>query len=126
MGNNQLLVQYRAIYNRILLCNHLLNLYTADVHAINYTEQKKFSNFNLNKGNFHCIIYKALQFHLSISSNTHRKQLINDQHNMCNMTSSSVSILRFLLNSWSRLIACNLKANIHRGVISNTCAHAHR
>jgi transposase len=36
---------------------------------------------------------------------------------------SSISILHFLLNNWSRLIACNLKANIHRGVISNTCAH---
>ena len=30
-----------------------------------YTEQKKFSNFDLNIVNFHWIIFKALQFHLS-------------------------------------------------------------
>ena len=47
---------------------------------------------------------------------------MSDHHDMCHMT-SSISILHFLLNNWSRLIACNLKANIHRGVISNTCAH---
>jgi hypothetical protein len=35
---------------------------------------------------------------------------------------SSFSILHFLLNNWSRLISCSLKANTHRGDISNTCA----
>jgi hypothetical protein len=35
---------------------------------------------------------------------------------------SSINILHFLFNNLSRLITCNLRANIHRGVISNTCA----
>jgi hypothetical protein len=55
----------------------------------------------------------------------HRKQYKNDHLNMCNMT-SSISILQFLLKNSSRLIACNLKANIHRVVISNTRAHENR
>jgi hypothetical protein len=43
---------------------------------------------------------------------------MSDHHNMCHMTSSISTS-----NDWSRLIACILKANIHSGVISNTCAH---
>jgi hypothetical protein len=50
-----------------------------------------------------------------LPSNTHRKQYMNDHHDMCRMTLWS-SILQFFLN----MIACNLKANIHRGGISCT------
>jgi hypothetical protein len=44
---------------------------------------------------------------------------------MYNMT-SSISILQFLLNNLSWLIACDLKANIHRDVISKTCTLENR
>jgi transposase len=83
----------------------------------NFTEQKKFSNFDLNIGNFHWIIFRLYSF-IFLPSYTHRKQYMSDHHMACHIT-SSINIL----HNWSRLIACDLKANIHRGVISNTYAH---
>jgi hypothetical protein len=57
-------------------------------------------------------MFKALQFYLS-TRDMHRKQYFSDHHNTCHMT-SWICILQFLLNNWSWLIACNLRANIHR------------
>jgi hypothetical protein len=94
-------------------------IFTGKMWQIYWT--KNVTNFDYKIHNFHCIISRLCSF-IFLSFHTHRKQCMNDHHNMCNMT-SSISILQFLINHWSRFIACNLKANIHRDVISKRCTH---
>jgi hypothetical protein len=49
-----------------------------------------------------------------LSSNVHRKQYMNDHHNICNMT-SSISILQCLLKNSSQLIACKFESKHPQG-----------
>jgi hypothetical protein len=62
----------------------------ADRRAKNYMPSifryrgiEKFSNFDMNIGNFHCIIFKALQFYFSTL--LHTQKYMSDHHNMCHV-----------------------------------------
>jgi hypothetical protein len=83
-------------------------------------ELKRFSNLELNIGNFHCFTILSFYPLTRIESNTWVIITICVPHEIIKLN------FTILLKNWPQLIACNLKANIHRCVISNTRAHENR